>query len=234
VYEYGHSEVVTFYAPADKNNSSHLGPYVTIRAFNLPSTVYTLKGYIDGFAIPVDIGIDNKLLSSNDNVTLAGYPAYQYVYSDEQKHSLNAIIVTLKDGRLFEISYTSDISSYGKSLSTAEKMIQSFQFTKIIQNNQRVDSSVGPTNRTAYSTTHSNMTSIDQHFNSTQGLGPSAANSTSYLPPLIHPPRIHGNRTMISGNGTLPNAISPSSHATPIPNITSQGGDAGCYNTADA
>jgi hypothetical protein len=194
---------------------------------NLPSTVYTLKGYIDGFAIPGDIDIDNKLLSSNDNVTLAGYPAYQYVYSSvEQKHSLNTMVIaTLKDGRLFEISYTSDTSTYGKSLPTAEKMILSFQFTKITQNNQRVGSSVGLTNQTAYSTTHSNITSIDRHFNSTQGLGASGANSTSYLSPPIHSSHIRDNRTMFSVNSTLPNASSPSSHATPVPNITSQGDD---------
>jgi hypothetical protein len=228
VYEYGHSEVVTFYAPADKNNSSRLGPYVTIRAFNLPSTVYSLKGYIDGFAIPGDIGVDNTLLSSNDNVTLAGYSAYQYVYSSvEQKHSLNTMVIaTLKDGRLFEISYTSDIRTYGKSLPTAEKMIHSFQFTKIIPNNQRVGSSIGLTNQTAYSITHNNITSIHQHFNSTQGLGPSVANSTTPAQP-VHSSRIHGNRTMFSGNSTLPNAISPSSHATPVPNNTSQGNDGG-------
>jgi hypothetical protein len=210
-YQPGGNEVVTFYAPVDKNSSSPVDRYVSVSVFKFQwASPETIKDYADNIAIP-DIGADNKLLSSNENIRLAGVPAYQYVYSDTEGHKVMKI-AAIKGGYIYEISYTSDTSTYGKSLPTAEKMIQSFQFTKIIPNSERVGSSAGLTNQTAYSITHNNVTSIHQHFNSTQP---------------IHSARIHSNRTMFSGNSTLPNASSPSSHATPIPNIASEGSDGG-------
>jgi len=67
---------------------------------------------------------------------------------------------------------------------------------------------------------------VHQQYNSTQGFEPRTANSTT-SPQPIHLSHIRGNRTLFSGNGILPNAISPSSHATPVPNSTSQGDDGG-------
>jgi photosystem II reaction center protein PsbP len=143
-YQSGQNQVVTFYASIGKNPSS-IGQYVTVSVIRFGGYLGTLQEYISSVVILDEFGL-NKPLSSTHNVTLSGYPAFQYVYTDTQGNSFKVMkIITLAhSGRIYEISYTSDIATFQNNLATVQEMIKSFQFIKNLQNTANNESATEP------------------------------------------------------------------------------------------
>ena len=91
-YQPGGNEVVTFYAPVDKNSSSQVDRYVSVSVFKFQwASPETIKDYADNIAIP-DIGADNKLLSSNENIRFTGVSCLSDMF----------ILDTVKDHKVHE------------------------------------------------------------------------------------------------------------------------------------
>jgi hypothetical protein len=74
----------------------------------------------------------NLIYSTFGNVSLAGSPAYQFVYVntapwDTSKVDKALVIGTIVGNTGYRISYAADLSSYSTYLETAKRMIESLQ-----------------------------------------------------------------------------------------------------------
>ena len=89
--------------------------------------------------------IDLDLLESQTNATLAGNPAHKLVYVHKGPGGIENKVMevyTIKNGKLYDITYHGSTDEYPSSLSTAEEMINTFKIDGIIAVNGLDTSSV--------------------------------------------------------------------------------------------
>jgi hypothetical protein len=123
-------DLVTFSSPF-KNNSDTIAQNLDVKIDNISDIQpTTLAGYANDTV--TDLRQDFKVIESNTNATLAGNPAYKFVYTGiEESVNLQAMIVlTIKGDRAYIISYTAQPAIYSYYLPTIQKMINSFEITK--------------------------------------------------------------------------------------------------------
>ncbi|MDQ3840902.1 MAG: hypothetical protein M3297_16740 [Thermoproteota archaeon] len=70
---------------------------------------------------------EEQLLESN-TTTLAGLPAYKTVFTNLGLKTMQ--ILTIKDDRVYTITYVAEEEDFQDDLEVAEKMIKSFQITE--------------------------------------------------------------------------------------------------------
>ncbi len=122
--------------------SSPATPRVYIEVFELPASNITLDEYskqtIDGLkSFMARERVNFDIIESSD-VTLAGYPAHQIVYtqpgfdpnnSSEQFREKGLNIWTLKNGNAYAITYVAAESEFAHFSAIAQKMLDSFELT---------------------------------------------------------------------------------------------------------
>ncbi len=116
------------FSPPFKNNSDIVGKLV-VQVDNISDIKpITLAKYANDTVS--DLRLDFKVNQSN--ATLAGNPAYKFVYTGlEASIDLKAIMVlTIKGDRAYIISYTAEPEKYSYYLPTVQKMIDSFEILK--------------------------------------------------------------------------------------------------------
>ena len=116
-------EVVTF--------SSQVSEDVTISVDKLDDNRTTLAQYInDSVLSDLRQSPNFILLQSNTNAILAGNPAYSITYTDKDPDPFKATeIVTIENGKAYDISYTADLDRYDSILPTIQAMINSFSIS---------------------------------------------------------------------------------------------------------
>jgi hypothetical protein len=120
-------DVVAFSTPF-KNNSDIVGKLI-VQVDNISDIQpITLAKYANDTVS--DLRQDFKV--SQSNATLAGNPAYKFVYTGlEASVDLKAMMVlTIKGDRAYIISYTAEPEKYSYYLPTVQKMIDSFEILK--------------------------------------------------------------------------------------------------------
>jgi serine/threonine-protein kinase len=116
------------FSPPFKNNSDIVGKLV-VQVDNISDIKpITLAKYANDTVS--DLRQDFKV--SQSNATLAGNPAYKFVYTGlEASVDLKAMMVlTIKGDRAYIISYTAEPEKYSYYLPTVQKMIDSFEILK--------------------------------------------------------------------------------------------------------
>ncbi len=116
------------FSPPFKNNSDIVGKLI-VQVDNISDIKpITLAKYANDTVS--DLRQDFKV--SPSNATLAGNPAYKFVYAGlEASVDLKAMMVlTIKGDRAYIISYTAEPEKYSYYLPTVQKMIDSFEILK--------------------------------------------------------------------------------------------------------
>ena len=116
------------FSPPFKNNSDIVGKLI-VQVDNISDIKpITLAKYANDTVS--DLRQDFKV--SQSNATLAGNPAYKFVYTGlEASVDLKAMMVmTIKGDRAYIISYTAEPEKYSYYLPTVQKMIDSFEILK--------------------------------------------------------------------------------------------------------
>jgi eukaryotic-like serine/threonine-protein kinase len=115
--------VVTFSSPGSED--------VRINVENLDDPSTSLTQYAnDSILGDLRQSRDFTMLQSNPNAILAGNPAFSVTYTDKDPDLFKGMdIVTIKNGRAYDISYTADFGNYDNVLPTVQTMINSFTIT---------------------------------------------------------------------------------------------------------
>lgn len=124
------TDLVTFSSPF-KNNSDTIAQNFDVKIDNISDIQpTTLAGYASDTVN--DLRQDFKVIQSDTNATLAGNPAYKFVYTgvEENVDLQTMTVLTIKGDRAFIISYTAEPAVYSYYLPTIQKMISSFEITK--------------------------------------------------------------------------------------------------------
>jgi eukaryotic-like serine/threonine-protein kinase len=122
-------EVVNFSSPVSEDVT------VSVDTVNstTPTTMATaLKQYVnDSILSDLKTSPNFKLLEPNTNTTLGGNPAYSITYTDKDQGGpyKGMDIVTMKNDKAYDISYTADPDRYDSVFPTVQTMINSFKIT---------------------------------------------------------------------------------------------------------
>lgn len=117
------TDVVTFSSPVSEE--------VAISVDNINDNSMTLMQYVNDTVLSdLNQSRDFTMLQSNSNAILDGNPAYSVTYTDKDPEPFKGMeIVTLKNGRAYDISYSADLDTYDSVLPTVQTMINSFSTT---------------------------------------------------------------------------------------------------------
>ena len=121
--------IVSFFSPL-RNSSDMSSEVVSLAVETLPSKNMTLEEYT---AKGLDYLMNSNLTGfkgiESNATTLGGYPAHKlvYVFSRGGIEIQLMQVYTLKDDRVYIVSYRAAKEQYSDSLATAEKMIASLQ-----------------------------------------------------------------------------------------------------------
>jgi eukaryotic-like serine/threonine-protein kinase len=129
-YSVDNIEVVNFYSPVSEDVTVSVD---TVNSTTLTTTATALKQYVnDSILSDLKTSPNFKLLESNANSTLGGNPAYSITYSDKDQDGpyKGMDIVTIKNGKAYDISYTADPDRYDRVLPTVQTMTNSFDLLK--------------------------------------------------------------------------------------------------------
>ncbi len=119
--------VVVFLSPK-QNDSDPFQENLNIIVQNLPAST-TLNVVTEETINQVKQLIQNATIIESTDTTLAGVPAYKIVYSGKMReYTLKWIqIWTVKNNKMYSITYTAEINSYSYYLDVIQKMIDSFE-----------------------------------------------------------------------------------------------------------
>lgn len=129
-YSVDNIEVVNFYSPVSEDVTVSVD---TVNSTTPITTTTALKQYVnDSILSDLKTSPNFKLLESNSNSTLGGNPAYSITYNDKDQDGpyKGMDIVTIKNGKAYDISYTADPDRYDSVLPTVQTMINSFGLLK--------------------------------------------------------------------------------------------------------
>jgi eukaryotic-like serine/threonine-protein kinase len=119
-YSEDNIDVVTFSSPVDQQ--------VSISVDTIEDNSMTLMQYVNNVVLDdLKQSRDFTMLKSDPNAVLDGNRAYSVTYTDKDPDFFKGMeIVTVKDGKVYDISYTADLDRYDSVLSTVQTMIKSF------------------------------------------------------------------------------------------------------------
>jgi eukaryotic-like serine/threonine-protein kinase len=129
-YSVDNTEVVNFSSPVSEDVVVSVD---TVNSTTPTTTITALKQYVnDSIISDLKTSPSFKLLGSNANSTLGGNPAYSITYNDKDQNGpyKGMDIVTIKNGKAYDISYTADPDRYASVLPTVQTMINSFGLLK--------------------------------------------------------------------------------------------------------
>ena len=129
-YSVDNTEVVNFSSPVSEDVTVSVD---TVNSTTPTTTTTALKQYVnDSILSDLKTSPNFKLLESNANSTLGGNPAYSITYNDKDQDGpyKGMDIVTIKNGKAYDISYTADPDRYDSVLPTVQTMINSFSLLK--------------------------------------------------------------------------------------------------------
>ena len=124
------TDLVRFISPF-KNSSDTVAERFDIKVDNISNIQpTTLADYANDTI--TNLGHDFKVIVSDTNATLSGFPAYKFVYTGigENVDLQAMLLLTIKGDRAFIISYTAEPTIFSYYLPTILKMVNSFEFTK--------------------------------------------------------------------------------------------------------
>ena len=129
-YSVDNTEVVNFSSPISEDVVVSVD---TVNSTTPTTTTTALKQYVnDSIISDLKTSPNFKLLESNANSTLGGNPAYSITYNNKDQNGpyKGMDIVTIKNGKAYDISYTADPDRYDSVLQTVQTMINSFGLLK--------------------------------------------------------------------------------------------------------
>lgn len=132
-YSVDNTEVVNFSSPVSEDVVVSVDTVNNINSTTPTTTTTALKQYVnDSIISDLKTSPSFKLLESNANSTLGGNPAYSITYNNKDQNGpyKGMDIVTIKDGKAYDISYTADPDRYASVLPTVQTMINSFGLLK--------------------------------------------------------------------------------------------------------
>ena len=126
---------VEFISPSQNNpNAFPATISVSVEGLNHNITTNTTDEYVAGIVNNAKQSLsDFQIIESNRNANITGGPAYKIVYSflsqdpAVQAHFQSMNIWTIKDKKVYSISYTEVKSEYAAYLPTVQSMIDSFK-----------------------------------------------------------------------------------------------------------
>jgi hypothetical protein len=124
------TDVVSFFAPVS-NDSEIIAPslYITIDNPSL-NLIENLNEYLTTTINDYNDSQDFKVIESNTNNILGGYPAYKLVYTDVDDDNINykdMEIGTIIEDKVYSVTYDAAEEEYSVYLPTVQKMIDSFK-----------------------------------------------------------------------------------------------------------
>ncbi len=128
---------VDFMSPL-KNNPNAFPVTLSLSVEGLNHTITTTTNeYVNGILINAKQSLpDFQIIESNPDVNMTGISAYKIVYSflsqdpAAQVHFQSMNIWSVKDKKVYAISYTQAKSLYAAYLPTVQKMVDSFEIIK--------------------------------------------------------------------------------------------------------
>ena len=127
---------VDFMSPF-KNNPNTFPAIVSVSVEGLNHSITTTNEYVNGILNKAKQSLsDFQINESNHNANIAGTSAYKIVYSflsqdpAVQAHFQSMNIWSVRDNKVYGISYTEVKSLYPTYLPTVQKMIDSFEIIK--------------------------------------------------------------------------------------------------------
>jgi eukaryotic-like serine/threonine-protein kinase len=127
---------VDFMSPF-KNNPNTFPAIVSVSVEDLNHGITTTNEYVNGILNRAKQSLsDFQINESNHNANIAGTSAYKIVYSflsqdpAVQAHFQSMNIWSVRDNKVYGISYTEAKSLYATYLPTVQKMIDSFEIIK--------------------------------------------------------------------------------------------------------
>jgi eukaryotic-like serine/threonine-protein kinase len=115
------------FVPPQKGNSNLYKENINLIVHDLPEDSRELKKFTQSNLNDIKQSSDAKILQQGET-KLANQEAYQVIYTlKEDKTDVQRLQVwTIKDNKVYIITYAADINQYDKYLNTAQKMINSF------------------------------------------------------------------------------------------------------------
>lgn len=96
---------------------------IKIQVKNLPSQNVTLDDYTN-----TQINYTEEQLLESNTTTLAGLPAHEIIFTNLGLQTMQ--IWTIKDNKVYTISYVAEEEDFQNDLQIAERMIESFKITE--------------------------------------------------------------------------------------------------------
>ncbi|MFL6315970.1 MAG: PsbP-related protein, partial [Nitrososphaeraceae archaeon] len=129
---------VDFMSPFKKNNPNAFPVTLSLSVEGLNHTITTTTNeYVNGILNNAKQSLpDFQIIESNPDANMTGISAYKIVYSflsqdpAAQVHFQSMNIWSVKDKKVYAISYTQAKSLYAAYLPTVQKMIDSFEIIK--------------------------------------------------------------------------------------------------------
>ena len=121
--------LATFMAPVQVNNSDVFQENLRIIVQNLAGKNVTLAEYTQTSIEEIKLFSPDAEIVEQRNTQLANEPAHQVVYTGkEEGYTLKHLqIWTIKDNKVYIITYTAELNKYSDYLKTVQKMINSFE-----------------------------------------------------------------------------------------------------------
>jgi eukaryotic-like serine/threonine-protein kinase len=130
--EEGHRNIIVNFVSPLEGSSDTFREYLIIEVGNLWSQKLSLDQYTNT-QIRSRLSLPSFELIESTSATLSDNPARRvvYTYSDAEIGITRTMeILTIKDDKLYFISYTADATKYSNYLPTIQKMIDSFKISK--------------------------------------------------------------------------------------------------------
>ena len=130
--EEGHRNIIVNFVSPLESSSDTFREYLIIEVGDLRSQNLSLNKYIDK-QISSRLSLPGFELIESTSATLSDSPAHKvvYTYSDAEIGITKTMeILTIKDDKLYFISYTADATKYSSYLPAIQKMTDSFKINK--------------------------------------------------------------------------------------------------------
>lgn len=126
--------LATFMSPVQANNSDIFQENIRLIVQNLAGKNVTLEEYTKTSINEIKLFSPDAEIIEQRNTQLANEPAHQVVYSGkEEGYTLKHLqIWTIKDNKVYIITYTAEINKYSEYLRTVQKMINSFEIKSTV------------------------------------------------------------------------------------------------------